>query len=395
MDKKYWFISEFYHPVENATGHIMTRIIDAFSKDNETHIITVGNLTTEERNQNTHTIRIKDYPSLNKNNFLQRLVKLTLLSIKMTIAILRNVKKGDVVITVTNPALILIFLSLIKYFKKIKLIVLVHDVFPENLVVVGAIKTKSLLYKITKKIFDYAYNKADILLTCGRDMQKTIAKKVKNQEKVLFIPNFGDTDILFPVEKQKNKILLDLKIAEKLIILFTGNIGRMQNIDNIIQTAELLKNDPSIVFLFIGDGALFDKIKNYTVQNNNVILLPNMDRTDSLIFLNAGDIGLATLPPNIMGVGVPSKTYSYMATGKPVLAVMDTDSEIATMLKEEGNGWVVEADNPNQLAQLIIHIKNNPQEIKEKGQISLHLSKTKYSAEKITSEYVQTIKELN
>jgi len=389
--KKYWFISEFYYPVENSTGHIMTRIIDAFCKENEAHIITVGNLSTKERNQNTHTLRVKDLPSLDKNKFIQRLIKLTLLSIRLAIVILRNVKKGDVVVTVTNPAPLLVFISFIKCFKNVKLIILVHDVFPENLVITGAIKTKSLLYKTTKKIFDFAYNNADKLIVLGRDMQKTVVQKVKNKDKVSFIPNFGDTDLLYPVKKQENSILLNLNITEKIIVFFTGNIGRMQNIDNILQTADLLKDDSSIVFLFIGDGALANKIKEYSALNNNVILLPNMGRKDSLMFLNAGDIALSSLLPNIMGVGVPSKTYAYMATGKPILAAMDSDTEIATMLKEEGNGWIVETNDPNQMAQLIVKIKNNPQEIKEKGDISFNLSKTKYSVEKITNDYVQAI----
>jgi len=394
-DKRYWFISEFYYPVENATGHIITKIVDAFSQENETHIITVGNLTAGERNQNTRTIRVKDYPSLDKNKFVQRFIKLTLLSIRLAVSVVRNVKKGDIVVTVTNPAPLLLLISLIKRFKKIKLVILVHDVFPDNLVVVGAIKSKSLVYRITKIFFDSAYSQADCLLTCGRDMQKTITQKVKNKEKVLFIPNFGDTDTLYPVAKHENPILLNLGITEKTVVLFTGNIGRMQNIDNILHVAELLKDESSIVFLFIGDGAFVDKIKQYTVLNNNVILLPNMSRADSLHFLNAGDIGLATLMPDIKGVGIPSKTYFYMATGKPILAVMDEDSEIASMVKEEDNGWVIRANEPIELAKMLIQIKNNPEEIKEKGQRSLLLSKTKYSIENITGKYIQVIKNLD
>jgi glycosyltransferase involved in cell wall biosynthesis len=317
-----------------------------------------------------------------------------MLSIKMSISILQNIKRGDVVITVTNPAFILVFLVFIKMFKEFKLIIIVHDVFPENLVVCKIISQKFLLYKMLKKIFDFAYIGADILVTCGRDMQKTIIQRTDNKRNVIFIPNFGDTDILYPVNKQQNEILQDLHIAEKMIVFFTGNIGRMQNIDNIIKTAELLKNDDSIVFLFIGEGVYKNTLEDYSKKNKNVYVVPNMYRNKSLIFMNAGDIGISTLLPNIMGVGVPSKAYSYMATGKPIIAAMDYDSEIATMIKEEGNGWVVEADNPNQLAMLLKQLKDTPEIIKQKGVLSLELSKTKYSIENITTQYVQTIMSL-
>jgi glycosyltransferase involved in cell wall biosynthesis len=390
-NKKYWFISEFYWPVENSTGHIMTRIVDAFTQKFEAHVITVGHIDSAERNQNIHTVRVKDLSFLDKNKLLQRLIKLIGLSFRVTVSVLRNVKRGDIVVTVTNPAPVIVFLSCIKKIKRFKLIIIVHDVFPENLVVSKIVKTNSLSYEIVRKVFDFTYNMADVLITCGRDMQKTISQKVKNKNKVLFIPNFGDNDILYPIDKRQNEIIQKFQLAEKLVVFFTGNIGRMQNVDNIIKTAELLKEDPSIVFLFIGNGVFQDAIENYSRQNSNMIFLSNMSRQKSLIFLNAGDIGLSTLLPNIMGVGVPSKTYSYMATGKPIIAAMDKDSEIAMMIQEEGNGWTIEANNPIQFATLLKQIKKHPDTIREKGQISFNLSNTKYSIETITDKYIQAI----
>jgi glycosyltransferase involved in cell wall biosynthesis len=389
--KRYWFVSEYYWPVENSTGHIITRIIDAFTRENKANIITTGGIGSRERNQNTHTIRVNNCSFFNKNKLFQRLLKLIILSVEMSISVLRNIKRDDVVIVVTNPSVLLFFISSIKIFKKFKLIIIIHDVFPENLTVCKIISKKSLLYKISKNIFDWIYNDTELLIACGRDMQRTIAQKVNDEKKVVFIPNYADTDILYPIEKQKNKILQDLHIAEKLIVLFTGNIGRMQNIDNLIKTAELLKNDISIVFLFIGDGVYQEMIKDYSKNNKNVFVVPNMDRKESIIFLNAGDIGISTLLPNMMGVGVPSKTYSYMATGKPVIAAMDCDCEIAMMLQEEDNGWVVEANNPTQLATLLKKLVKSPEIIKEKGRKSFQLSKTKYSIENITNQYVQKI----
>jgi glycosyltransferase involved in cell wall biosynthesis len=389
MEKKYWFISEFYWPMENSTGHIITRIIDAFTKKHEAHIITTGNRSAGERNEQTHTIRIPDYHHLNKNNLVQRIIKLFGLSGKMAWMMLKNVRRGDVVITVTNPTLILIFLGIMKIFKDFKLIILVHDIFPENLIVTKIIKEKSFHYKVTRRIFSFAYDKADMLIVCGRDMQATVKRKVKDENKVIFIPNFGDTDTLFPISKKENPILKKLNIVDALVVLFAGNIGRMQGIENIVEAADLLVNDPEIVFLFIGEGACLDKIKNH--KRGNIFWLPSMERDESKNFLNAGDIGLSSLMPNMMGTGVPSKTYSYMATGKPIIAVMDSDSEIALMVQEEGNGWVIEPNKPEQLAKLLRTLKLNKNCIRKKGEISLELSRTKYSANIIIEQYVHAI----
>jgi len=392
--RKYWFISEYYWPNNISTGNIITEIIDEFTKDNQASIISVGFNKIRERNKNTYTLRIKEGFRLNKNNFFQRGLRLLNFSVKLSIAVIKNIRRGDVIVTVTNPAFFLIFLAVFKRIRKFKYIIIAHDIFPENLVAGQYISCNSLLYKIIKCVFDYAYNKADIVIACGRDMQSTIKDKVTFKEKVHFIPNFAVTNMLYPIEKKDNRIVKKLKLENKFVVLFTGNIGRMQNIDNILETAEILKKNESIVFLFIGDGIYKDKVINYSKKNNNILYMDKMDRKDASIFLNAGDIGLSSLLPNMKGVGVPSKTYSYMATGKPILAVMDSDSEIAMMIKEEDNGWVVEPDNPEQLAMLIIQIKEEYKQVKEKGKKSYELSKTKYSIENLTKQFVKTIKSI-
>jgi glycosyltransferase involved in cell wall biosynthesis len=180
--------------------------------------------------------------------------------------------------------------------------------------------------------------------------------------------------------------------VDALVVLFTGNIGRMQGIENIVKAADLLSNDSGIAFLFIGTGACLDKIKNH--KGGNIFWLPSMERDESKNFLNAGDIGLSSLMPNIMGTGVPSKTYSYMATGKPIIAVMDSDSEIALMVQEEGNGWVIEPNNPEQLARLLRTLKLDKNGIRKKGKISLELSKNKYSVNRIIDQYVHAIEKI-
>ena len=389
--KKYWFISEYYWPNDNSTGHIITRIIDAFTKEYKVNILTIGNINAEERNQNTSTIRLKEGMYLDKNNSLQRLAKLIILSFRMSNILLMSVKKNDVIISVTNPAFMPVFLAVIKYIKKIKLVIIVHDLFPENLVIGQYIYRKSILYKITKKMFNYAYKKADTVISCGRDMQRILKQKVSDGGKIYFIPNFADTDILYPMEKKQNVIIKELQLENKLVVLFTGSIGRLQNIDNILNTVEILKNDDSIFFLFVGEGIHKDKIINYSKIMNNIYHINNMPREKAQIFLNAGDIGISSLLPDMLGVGVPCKTYSYMAAGKPIIAFMNNKSEIAMMIQEEGNGWIVDPNKPERLAELLSQLKNDYEQIKEKGDISYRLSKTKYSIKNITEKYINLI----
>lgn len=82
-------------------------------------------------------------------------------------------------------------------------------------------------------------------------------------------------------------------------------------------------------------------------------------------FLNAGDVGIASLLPDIKGTGVSNKSYTYLAAGKLIIVIMDKDTEIALMVKENNVDWVVNPDNFSELSNLIIQLKNDRRQIKE------------------------------
>jgi glycosyltransferase involved in cell wall biosynthesis len=219
------------------------------------------------------------------------------------------VVKDDIVFIVTNPAPLIILTSIAKLFSKFKLVILVHDIFPENLPAAG-IKLNKILYSILVFIFNKAYQSADRIIVIGRDMQEIIKLKVKDTAKVNFIPNFANTVSIMPDNKNNNIIVKELNLQDKFIVLFTGNIGRVQAIHELVKAIILLKDEVDIHFIFIGDGSykpyLLKSIIENKLHNIDVLSMQPRDRSD--IFLNAGDVGLVSLN-NISGVGVPSKTY--------------------------------------------------------------------------------------
>ncbi|MGL4853612.1 MAG: glycosyltransferase family 4 protein [Phocaeicola sp.] len=392
MNKKnYWVVCEFYWPVLNSTGQIITRIVDALSLNVNVNVLTVGNEAADERNKNIKTYRVKESKG-DKNNLKQRFIKLIMTSLRLFYQAIRKIKNGDTVVAVTNPAFFLILIALLRSIRKFNFILIVQDVFPENASVIGLIKTDSLKYKLSKQIFNWAYGKADKLITNGCDMKATVQSKVNCAEKVIRLSDFANTNAIYPTEKNKNKILLDNNLTDCFVLLFTGNIGRMQDIPNILKAAELLKSNSDIKFLFIGDGALGNEVDTYISNGGtNVIHLPNMSSDEAIHFLNAGDVGIASLIHNIMGVGVPSKSYAYMAAGKPILAVMDKETEIARLVNTYDVGWNVEAGNPQKLVDTILYLKDNQLDIKKASKKAYNLSQTEYSEDVIIRKYIDVI----
>jgi len=359
---KIWIVSEYYYPIITSTGYYMTEIAEflAAKRDN-VHVICTNakynekesvNVSKEEIRKGVHIHRILT-GSIDKNNFLQRIIRLVHSSIGLFNKLVFSVNKNDQILIVTNPAFLILLMPIIKLFKGVEYTILVHDIFPENLVAIDKIHKSSILYKLLKKIYDFAYSRADKCIAIGRDMKEVLGYKIGNTSNICVIPNWSDIEDVNSLEKDETLTINRLKLNNKFIFQFAGNLGNAQGLDNIIESIKLVKNK-DIHFLFIGSGAMEKNIEIFIKTNplNNVTHIGFQNRSNQEDFLNACDVAIVTLSDGMYGLGVPSKSYNIMATGKPILIVAHEKSEISLCVIEHNLGWVVEPNNPIKLGRL-------------------------------------------
>ena len=364
--KRLWVVSEFYYPIVTSTGYYMTEIAEylATKKGLDVHVISTCSLYNDSGNydfsefekHNNVCINRVNVGNLDKNSFLKRILRLLITSFRMFFKIMRSVKKGDDLLVVTNPAFIILLMPLVKFIKKINYTLLVHDIFPENLVAIGKLSKKSIIYKLLKYTFDKAYKRADRCISIGRDMSRVIIEKTKSNSSIIYIPNWADINDVYPKKKEEANLYKQLN-NKNFTIQFAGNLGHAQGLDNILNAISLIQNI-NIHFLFVGSGAKYDQIKEFGDRNSNVSVAGFIDRSFQNDFLNACDVSIVTLSDGMYGLGVPSKAYNIMASGKPILMIGETDSEIALCVKEYELGWVVEPNNPVALKEAIELIYN-------------------------------------
>jgi glycosyltransferase involved in cell wall biosynthesis len=392
--KQLWMVSEYYHPCDNATGQIMTVIAGMLAKNFPINIITTTQQGTSFSSDTAglKIFRISD-SSLNKDSLIQRPLRIFILSVRLFFNILRLVKKNDTIISVTNPTLLTFLLQFGKMIRGFKLLLIMHDLFPENMVATGIIKRSNPFYLITRWGFRKALDSFDAVVVIGRDMEQLMKQKIRNQLKIHYLPNFAETDKIVPSEKRKNPIIIQYHLEDKLVILFAGNIGRAQNVDFICELLTTLKQTSEVYFLIIGDGAMKEILAKCIRDNGltNTKLLPAMSRKKENIFLNAGDIGLVSLKPGLKGMGVPSKTYSYMAAAKPVLALVEPGSEIDLLIREHPIGWSLDPVNLEHCVSTILALKNSSGEIKEKGELARKTCENYYTPEIYIENLIQII----
>ena len=377
--KKVLVISEFILPEQNSTGYFWYKIIQKMAQsaitDDISVIAPVNEQDVVKYFDKKVNLNLFSSPEYNKNSLASRVwgqVKQTYLFYKK---IKGNLHAGTKIVSGTNPLFLMVLIAILKIFKPFQWHLLVHDVFPQNLVPAGLLKKHSIIYKILNTIFNLIYAQADHIIVIGRDME-TILRQKKYEKAITVIPNWVDFKEIELLNKNDSELIKKLNWEKDIVFQFFGNIGRVQGIDHLIQAIQLVKH-PQAKFLFIGGGSAVEVVQSYIENNqqtNNVAYINELPSSQRSLGLSSCDIAIVTLAEGMFGLGVPSKAYFSMAANRPILAIMDENAEVACMVKEHQIGWVESSNQPRQLARLIDDIcerelasgVNSPRAILEK-----------------------------
>lgn len=395
--KRIWVVSEMFYPEEVSTAYIMTCISEKLAETAEVHIICgpIGyDKITSNQPQRYFNFIIHRIKTINfsKNNVVGRLIRSIILSVGIFFKGLFSIKKTDTVFTVTNPAFVIPFYAFIKKIRKCKLIILVHDVFPENLISSKIISSeKSVLFRIARKIFNWSYKQADDLIVLGADMLEVMSDKIQTPKNISIIQNWADTDNIKPLSFFSNSLIAKYQLQDKIVFTFAGNLGRVQGLEFLFNVIKKVVNK-QVHFIFIGDGALLATLQQQVVDNKItcVTFAGTLPRNEQNVFLNAAHFGLVTLAFDLYGLGVPSKSYNVLAAGKPILFVGNKRSEIAKMVVDEGCGFVF--DDEDSLLDFFNSISHSDIPIIESmGKKSRTLAETKYTQVTIIEKFKKLI----
>lgn len=232
-----------------------------------------------------------------------------------------------------------------------------QDIFPDSLVHAGMTKQGSLIWRIGRWMEDYTYRSADRIIVISEDFKRNIMAKGVPEGKIVVIPNWADTDGIFPVER-KNNVLFDRYglDRDKFYITYCGTIGHTQNMHLLLDVARDVSGELGDVrFVIIGDGVAKADVERRIREEaiDNVTLLPLQPYEDIASVFSLGDVGLIISKPGVGGSSVPSKTWSIMAAEKPILASFDSDSALASLLASIRCGVSVEAGDKEALTTAI------------------------------------------
>ena len=286
--------------------------------------------------------------------------------------------------------------GLVKKKLKVPFIYNLQDIFPDSLVNAKMTKKGSLIWKIGRKMENYTYRKADKIIVISEDFKENILEKGVPEEKIVVIPNWVDTDQVYPIPREEN-ILFDRYglDREKFTICYSGNVGHSQNLQLLLDAAKAVQTElPDVHFVIIGEGAAKESLVKAVEEEklSNMTLLPFQPYEDIAHVFSLGDAGLIISKPGIGGSSVPSKTWSIMAAQRPVLSSFDADSAMAKQIASCGCGINAPAGDLEALVDSIKQLHQDVSAAEAMGKTGREYVLTNLSKERCTGMYVEVLR---
>ena len=413
MKKKLLIYAHYFYPDVASTGQILTELCEGMTDTFDITVICVvpsysGTIDEKyktkriykEEHNGIKIIRVR-VPEFQKSNKISRIKNLLAYFFNSLLATLK-IEKQDYIYTISQPPILGGVLGVLgKWLKGGKLIYNIQDFNPEQTMAVGYSKNKLLLNTVMA-VDKFSCKKSDKVIVVGRDMQETLRNRFNNKKvpKNVFINNWINEKEIYPLEQNHPRIVEfkeKYNLQDKFIIMYSGNIGLYYDLENIIKVIGEFKYREDVVFAFVGDGTVKDKVEAYVKENNlsNVTFIPYQDKADLIYSLNAADIHWVVNAKGIKGVSVPSKLYGVMAAGKPVLGVLDEGSEARLIVEDCNCGVCIEPGNYKEISNNIEYILNNKEEIRALGSNGRQYLETNLTKEVSINKYKENILAIN
>jgi colanic acid biosynthesis glycosyl transferase WcaI len=404
-----------FAPDTAPTGRVMTRIVGELAeRGHEVHVVTalpwyrdhaveagwearVG--ATETTTWGTIT-RLNPFAGSDKRNLLRRACGFVAFSALAAVAgvsaggVFRHV---DAVIAMSPPLTMGLTGRLVAWSHRAPLVFNIQDVFPDAAVRTGTIspatRTGRAVIAAASRLERVSYRLADAVTVLSDDLADNVRGKLPDSRaaKVRMIPNFVDTEAIVPADRM-TAYRADLGIGTEPVVLYAGNVGFSQSLDLVLEAARRL---PDVTFVINGEGSRRDELAEQAAGIANVRFGRYVPDERLVELLATGDIHLVPLRAGLAAVSVPSKTYSILAAGRPVVASIDPGTEVPRILEASGGGVAVPPDDPDALTDAIRALVGDRGRIEAMGNAARAWIERAASPSAVAGSYERLIRDID
>ncbi len=400
MKKNLSLICQVFYPDDQATSILFTDLMRSLSRDYEIKVFSGYPSTSARSLKNKKIIKREKYENFEvircglkidvKSGFLNRALSYFSFNIEVLFRII--FLKNSKLMGVTNPFSNLWIMAFAKLLRRNENIYVYLDIYPEGLIALGNLKQNSIFARFWIFLNRISLKMTDKVIVIGRDMFNVLEKyNIKN--KITYIPHWSSIKPKKSILFRDSKFINERKLNDKFVIQYSGNMGLWHDMDTYVRCAAKTMNINKITYNFIGGGIKRQHSEDLANQLGlkNISWIDFVDLEDLDQSLAACHLSLISLNNNLEGVAVPSKLYGILASGRPIVASVPKNSEIALTIDEHKCGFVVEPGDDEKLSEIIMDCYQNKYDLKKMGENSFNAFLRSYTVDAVIDEFRKVI----
>jgi len=372
------FVNRFFHPDHSATSQILGDLTFYLAEvgfdvqvlasrqlyDDPTRVLPARESV---RGVQVHRVWATRF---GRGRLLPRAVDYLTFYLSATAKLAMLADSRAVVIAETDPPLLSVPCALVTWLKGAALVNWTQDLFPEiaeSLHVPGIV----LVAPVLRRLRNLSLKLARTNVVLGEGMAARLRAEGVAPDKIEVIHNWSPVEMEPPsAQPTANPLRAEWNLGRKFVVGYSGNFGRAHDFSTVLDAAALLRDLPELHILFVGAGAQRAWVEAHVADLGltNVSFQPYQPLDRLALSLSVPDVHLVSLKPELEGLIVPSKFYSVLAAGRPVLFVGDPKSEMARRIDEADCGRAFPPGAHADLAAAIRQLASHPEKVAKMGE---------------------------
>ena len=305
--------------------------------------------------------------------------------------------QSDVIVVNSTPPINGLIAILLKKIKKIPVVYILQDVFPDSMVTAKMTKEGSLIWKIGRKLEDFTYKNVDEIIVISEDFKSNLIRKGVQKEKINIVSNWVEERKIKPIPKDENILIKELNLdKDNFYVVYAGNLGNAQNIEVILEAAKQTEGYNDIQYVIFGDGVHKNKYQKMAMDLNlkNVNFQPLQSYEKVSHVYSLGDVSIVSCKEGFGTSAMPSKTWSIMSTETAVIASFDEGTELQNIVEKNNIGIFTKANDVKALKNAILKLYSNKDLCNKMGKNGREYIIKNLSRKSQTQKYIEIISNL-
>jgi glycosyltransferase involved in cell wall biosynthesis len=340
----------FAFPNLNKSFNMYTTLVESFVQNgHEVTVIAPGDRTEIVKEANIEILRVASLPIKNVPNWVKGISNILLpMQFRRALKRIYPGRRYDLIVSATPPVTLSGLASTLKRRHNARFYLILRDIFPQNAVDLGFMRKGGWVWRYFRFREKQLYQAADYI---GCMSQANISYLRENESwipesKLHILRNFQKPIVATHALHLPETI--DKIIRNKFVVVFGGNLGKPQQLENVLALAQYVQKYPDVLLLILGEGVQAERLHSDVAKLDitNVQIFGTMPKQDYQLLLKHCHIGLISLNIRFTIPNIPSKALDYWNVGLPILASIDRCTDFGNLLDETNTGLWAYADNP-------------------------------------------------